>query len=476
MRGIGLDNGNGGAEARRQAVLAVTALACVPFNMALMNSTFFPQFSGVFTYGRDLGILTAAAVCAAIAFVATNRPGLLRHRAFSLLAVALWTCGLAASYAGILLGSAVPLVLGVMVAQAGEAWLELQILLACSEVLAREKLVAGTALAVAVGIALGSAASLLPLWFALGLYLLTIPLGAILVWDIAGRCVQRISLAPAASDLSAMWPSSFLSPLNRFYLCIFGFAVATGYALRFGALEGRADTSPFAVLALLVAIPYCRLSKFERPFDSLLDFALLFTLGGFLLAPLSTFGLAAKTLLSVGDAFFQLVSYLALFSLAQRNSAAGLTVVTWGFFWTSMGTTVGANIGALAWTSIDSDVAYLASGMLAFCLLAFALFGLRGFSFDETIRGVQPVPESELGGEAAAPDLDAACERLAREHGLTARETDVLRLLARGRNNQHIQDELSLSRNTVKSHIKHVYTKLDVHSQQELIDLADEKG
>ena len=83
---------------------------------------------------------------------------------------------------------------------------------------------------------------------------------------------------------------------------------------------------------------------------------------------------------------------------------------------------------------------------------------------------MQPV---EVRENADARGFERACERIAAQSGLTAREADVLRLLARGRNNSYIQEDLSLSRNTVKSHIRHVYTKLDVHSQQELIDRVD---
>ena len=36
-----------------------------------------------------------------------------------------------------------------------------------------------------------------------------------------------------------------------------------------------------------------------------------------------------------------------------------------------------------------------------------------------------------------------------------------------------LQDALTLSYNTVKTHVKRIYKKLDVHSQQELIDLAE---
>jgi DNA-binding CsgD family transcriptional regulator len=63
---------------------------------------------------------------------------------------------------------------------------------------------------------------------------------------------------------------------------------------------------------------------------------------------------------------------------------------------------------------------------------------------------------------------------VAKEYFLTARETEILELLARGRNSAAIQDKLVLSRNTIKTHVKNIYAKLGVHSQQELIDLVEQ--
>ncbi len=47
---------------------------------------------------------------------------------------------------------------------------------------------------------------------------------------------------------------------------------------------------------------------------------------------------------------------------------------------------------------------------------------------------------------------------------LTARETDVLRLLALGHSYTQVGDALGVSLHTVTTHIKNVYRKLDVHS------------
>ena len=65
---------------------------------------------------------------------------------------------------------------------------------------------------------------------------------------------------------------------------------------------------------------------------------------------------------------------------------------------------------------------------------------------------------------------------MVRECGLTPRETQVLALLAEGRSATYIAQELSLSADTVKGHVRHVYQKLDVHSKQELIDLMHGLG
>ena len=41
-----------------------------------------------------------------------------------------------------------------------------------------------------------------------------------------------------------------------------------------------------------------------------------------------------------------------------------------------------------------------------------------------------------------------------------------------GRSAKYIADELMISHNTTRTHIKHVYEKLNIHSKQELLDLV----
>ncbi len=55
------------------------------------------------------------------------------------------------------------------------------------------------------------------------------------------------------------------------------------------------------------------------------------------------------------------------------------------------------------------------------------------------------------------------------DYGLTERETDVLRLLTEGKSYKMIADQLNISFNTVNSHLKKVYEKLQVHSAGEAV-------
>ena len=64
---------------------------------------------------------------------------------------------------------------------------------------------------------------------------------------------------------------------------------------------------------------------------------------------------------------------------------------------------------------------------------------------------------------------------LAERYYLSKRECEVLALLLEGRNRPYIRDELFISLNTVNAHVRSIYAKCNIHSQQELLDLARAK-
>ena len=62
---------------------------------------------------------------------------------------------------------------------------------------------------------------------------------------------------------------------------------------------------------------------------------------------------------------------------------------------------------------------------------------------------------------------------MARDFGLTPRESEVIVLLAYGRTLAIIARDLHIAQGTARTHIENIYRKLDVHKQQELIDLVE---
>lgn len=112
--------------------------------------------------------------------------------------------------------------------------------------------------------------------------------------------------------------------------------------------------------------------------------------------------------------------------------------------------------------------------------------GLRGAvdRAGETASGCTAADADAVCPQAAAPACDEhddervgrykrRCLALANLCLLSRRETEVLFLLAKGYNTKMIQEQLFISAGTANTHMRHVYRKLDVHSQQDLIRMVD---
>lgn len=66
------------------------------------------------------------------------------------------------------------------------------------------------------------------------------------------------------------------------------------------------------------------------------------------------------------------------------------------------------------------------------------------------------------------------CDDLAARYELTARETEIMGLIAQRKSRAEIGQELFLSQTTVKTHVRHLYAKLDAHSKTDVIALFEE--
>lgn len=76
-------------------------------------------------------------------------------------------------------------------------------------------------------------------------------------------------------------------------------------------------------------------------------------------------------------------------------------------------------------------------------------------------------------GVDASDSMQAACGSISKSLGLTHRETEILRLLAHGRDVPFVSESLHLSPHTVRGYVKTLYQRIGVHSRQELIDFVE---
>lgn len=114
----------------------------------------------------------------------------------------------------------------------------------------------------------------------------------------------------------------------------------------------------------------------------------------------------------------------------------------------------------------------MAGGLIA---VMFAFFSEKSVTSQWGVVLKHPIADDlELYMEKSR--LGVKCQELAESCGLTAREGEILLLMARGLRLAQIADELSISSNTVKTHIRHVYAKLGIGSRKELLALLGVKG
>jgi DNA-binding NarL/FixJ family response regulator len=126
----------------------------------------------------------------------------------------------------------------------------------------------------------------------------------------------------------------------------------------------------------------------------------------------------------------------------------------------------------LVLTTYDTDE-YIAPALAA---------GAQGYLLkdatpDELSRAIQALMR---GGAALEPAVAARLlGRMADDEqrdDLSARELEVLRLLVAGASNKAIAAKLSLSENTIKTHISRIFDKLGVQSRAEAVAAALQRG
>ncbi|MFI3615689.1 response regulator [Streptococcus uberis] len=98
---------------------------------------------------------------------------------------------------------------------------------------------------------------------------------------------------------------------------------------------------------------------------------------------------------------------------------------------------------------------------------------LKTSSAAEILNAIQKVAKGQLAIETEVDKKIKAHDRKPNLHDeLTAREYDILYLLAKGYDNQTIADELFISLKTVKTHVSNILSKLEVDDRTQAVVYA----
>jgi DNA-binding CsgD family transcriptional regulator len=192
-------------------------------------------------------------------------------------------------------------------------------------------------------------------------------------------------------------------------------------------------------------------------------------LAGFVVLPYLPHGILALTALAAALIWFCWV-VLSSFQLSNLKDRFGIDEARLSFsektvvmlFWLIGALLVPVSVRVIPGELLDSVNNYFSVALVYFTILTTT--GTIWYLVYERRQG-------ELVEELSRPhreQLKRVYDEVARDYKLSAREREVLEMLAEGHTRSYIKDALVISDGTAKAHIAHVYQKLGVHKKEEL--------
>lgn len=454
------------------------AMAVEFFGLWLTNAYLFPQFVGVFPAARDMSSVAGIAVLVLMAFVASKKPSVFDEARISVASLAAYPLAFGLIYLGLLHADALLLSAGAVLRAVSTRWITLLagVSLCCMPARSCMSCIAAAyCLSYCARAAFGAAS---PVVCAVALFLCP--------YIVYASCSSIASIAVGAmkkemprADSSITQPLAFLPFSHALFVAILAFRVAYGFALTFGSVGGVPTQTLFSLVPLAVVLAFTFLPSVPKA-DALYQTAALFVVAGVGAALVVSGGGQAPFdgvfvagLLYAGSECFEVLMWFSLASIGARNLSGALVVVAWGRAASSAGLLAGAFAGHAMNATGNPSFVSIGLVVMLVAFVAVNVTALKGFGFQKTIDGVASLESVDSKQEDVSIDVMRGCDVLIEEKGLTPRESEILRLLARGRNAPYIQEKLVLSRNTVKTHVSNIYAKVGVHSQQELIDAVE---
>ena len=486
---MGAENGqaaNGDDSTSRARPLSAAWLVCAlaigvyQLGITLLNTTVFPLFSGIFLEARDLGSLLTAFLSLGLYALVGRRPTLCRPKLWMLISLICYVAGFSTMLAGVQLDNAVLLTFGVLTRSVASTWYGTTLFLQITHLSIAEgarRTFGALCLGWAISYALELATTSAPLVVQLGAFFVAALVTMALSYRPSSELVAQMAASAPAAELRVTNPRSFLPVGSALFVTVVLLKMSFGFAMTFSSVDATPQATVLACIPALV-VACALLATNHVGLDALYKATMLCVLAGFLLVnPLidavTNAPALANVVLRAGGDLTRMLTFMLVACLGTRNpmAAVGVTLFVGGA--NSLGSVAGAQLGILANDALARDPSLFAL-LLAAIVFAFVAYNVLSpdvFRFDETVREIETVKPVQ---EVAPTDvLGQAVKRATSQFNLTPREAEALELLAHGRNTAAIQERMVVSRSTAKTHVRNVYAKLGVHSQQDLIDVVE---
>ncbi len=274
--------------------------------------------------------------------------------------------------------------------------------------------------------------------------------------------------SPATGAAAASASNEGRLPLWKFSLCLFAYALVLGLANLFVSdNQGPLEELQLHLIEIVLALGFlAAIYVVRRPmrFPPLL--IVLFTVlsGSLLLASLGQ-DAPALILFKIATSFLGIIIWTVAVDFCHHGATHPALIVSLFFFMRNLAGALVSLVRPLAPVGFWESTGVGVTALWGLAVVTLLFVTEKDFIALKLFDGVLP---QEPSGAPGVAELNERCRSIAREYGCTPRELEIMSLLCMGKSKAYIGEELGLTESTVKSHVRNLYAKLDIHSKNDL--------
>lgn len=187
------------------------------------------------------------------------------------------------------------------------------------------------------------------------------------------------------------------------------------------------------------------------------------------------FTLFACLFIFAGQAMLNLLTFVYFAELSKKVDVSPIKIFGLGRFFQEIGFLFGSLI-SIALSQVISSGHFNVDGTLLFSSAFLIVFVMIAISDQEklafTLKEADFSDKTNSHKRSVDELLQITSNNISIKYGLTNRESEILGYLVKGYSLPYIRNELHISQSTIDTHVRHIYSKLGIHSRKELLSLV----